>query len=187
MLSLVRDMSKIGNLPISVPQGVKIEISRGSIKINGPKGNIEINLPYGVLVKENQGTIKVGIIANSFNDKQGLIRTLISNAVQGVQEEWKKKLEIVGTGYKVRLEGKILVLDIGFSHSVRFEAPDFISFLLEGSNKIVVSGVDKQKVGQVADAIRRIKKPDPYKGKGIRYEGEKIKLKPGKKAKTATA
>lgn len=180
-------MSKIGNSIINVPSGVSIEINHGSVHTTGPKGSMKINLPDGISVEKKGNEIRVVPANQSLRDKQGLIRTLIANSIIGVMEGWTKKLEVVGTGFKVRLEGKTLLLDVGFSHTVKFNSPDGVTLSVEGTNIITVSGVNKEIVGQVADEIKRIKKPDPYKGKGIRYYGEIIKLKPGKKAKTTTA
>jgi len=182
-------MSKIGEKLIIVENGVTVTIEDGKARVKGNVGELVISFPHGIDIIQKERTIQVK--RNSHGRKtrsmHGLIRTLLSNAVIGVVKPWEKRLHVVGTGYRVKLQGADLVFDIGYSHQVIFKKVDDISFVVEGSNKIVVRGIDKQKVGEVAMKIKKIKKPDVYKGKGIRYEGEQLKLRPGKKAKTAGA
>ncbi len=179
-------MSKIGKQPIKIPEEVEVKIEGQKISVKGPKGEISFELPKEVSVKMEEGKI---LKVERRSDKRkiralhGLWRSLLNNAVQGVVKPWEKKLEVVGTGYNVKLEGDKLVFKVGFSHPVIFKKPEGIDFQVEKGKVITVKGIDKQKVGEVAYKIKSIKKPDAYKGKGIRYFGEHIKLKPGKKAK----
>lgn len=180
-------MSKIGQNPVTIPRDVTVQIQDTTISIKGPKGELAYTLPH-FLKPEIVGNI---LTISRKNDSKrqkslhGLFRTLIQNAIIGVENVWSKKLEIVGTGFNGKMQGQGLVLKLGYSHPVVIAPVDGITFALEGNTTIVVSGIDKQLVGQVAQQIKSNKKPDSYKGKGIRYEGEYIKLKPGKKAKTA--
>ncbi len=180
-------MSKIGEKDIVVPSSVHVSIDGRIIALVGKNGEISIELPADVTVaKENENLI----IRRKTNNKKskslhGLYRNLIANAVTGVEDAWKKCLEVVGTGYNVKLQGEDLVFKIGYSHPVVFQKKAGISYQVEGNTKVIVSGPDKQLVGQTAYQIKMLKKPDVYKGKGIRYEGEKLRIKPGKKAKTA--
>ncbi len=182
-------MSRVGNKPIKVPSEVQITIEERTVKVQGPKGELSFELPDKIDVeyKQDERTLYVKRSSNYKKVKalHGLYRSLINNAVQGVVKPWEKKLEVVGTGYNVRLEGDKLVFKIGYSHPVIFKKVEGIEFKVEKNKIITVSGIDKQKVGEVAYKIRSIRKPDAYKGKGIRYLGEKIRLKPGKKAKVA--
>lgn len=179
-------MSKIGTKPVEITQNVQVTITHDDVTATGALGTLAIPIPRGIRVKEVEGKILVERTAEDKKHKalHGLVRSLIQNAVDGVTTSWKRSLEIVGTGYKVRLQGSDLIFDIGYSHPVTFPKQEGITFEVDGGRKIVVSGIDKQKVGEVAFKIKSIRKPDPYKGKGVRYEGEVIKLKPGKKAKT---
>lgn len=180
-------MSKIGQKLIPVPSSVQVEIKERDIVVKGSKGTMSLELPRMLKIKQTDGEILIERKAESKKHKSahGLWRSLIANAVQGVDQEWSKKLEVIGTGFNVKQQGNGIVLKLGLSHLVNFSAPEGVKITVEGNNKIIVSGVDKQHVGEVAQQIKSIKKPDAYKGKGIRYEGEHIKLKPGKKAKTA--
>ncbi len=179
-------MSKIGTKPVQVPSSVTVELSHETALVKGALGEMNVAIPRGIKVNQADGVITLTRTAEDKKHKalHGLVRSLIQNAVDGVTTEWIKSLEIVGTGFKVRLQGSDLIFDIGYSHSVTFPKVDAISYEVDGGRKIVIKGIDKQKVGEVAFKIKSIRKPDPYKGKGIRYEGEVIKLKPGKKAKT---
>lgn len=181
-------MSKIGIKPVTISPAVVIEIIDKSMKIKGKEGEIVLDIPRNLIVEKNKDVL---LLKRKNDDKKtkslhGLYRSLIANAVLGVEKPWQKKLEIVGTGFNVKLQGEDLVLKVGFSHPVVFKQQLGVKYSVEGNNKIIVSGVDKQFVGQVAYQIKKIKKPDAYKGKGIRNEGEKLKLKPGKKVKTTT-
>lgn len=180
-------MSKIGEKDITVPSSVQANINGQIVTLKGQNGEISIEAPEVItVVKENNNLM----VRRKTNDKKskslhGLYRNLIANAVTGVEEAWKKRLEVVGTGYNVKLQGQDLVFKIGYSHPVVFQKKAGISYQVEGNTKIIVSGADKQLVGQTAHQIKILKKPDVYKGKGIRYEGEKLRIKPGKKAKAA--
>jgi len=182
-------MSKIGKKPISLSEKVTVDIDQKSVLIKGPEGELSFILPYeiGAKVEANNLVVFVEKENNQSKALWGLYRQLLANAVLGVQKKWEKRLQIFGTGYNVKLEGERLVFKLGYSHQVIFEKPKDIEFKVEKNTIISVLGVDKQKVGEVAYKIRMLKPPDDYKGKGIRYEGEKIKLKPTKKVKGASA
>lgn len=180
-------MSKVGLKPIPVAQGTQIVIADGIVNIKGKEGAMELAFPRVLNIAQEGDAI---ILATRDQSKRtrslhGLFRTLIQNAVIGVNEKWQKKLTIFGTGYRVKAQGEDLIFEVGYSHPVHFKKVKGVTFVVEGNNTVIVSGVDKQVVGSVAFKIRSIKKPDPYKGKGVRYEGEVLKLKPGKKAKAA--
>jgi len=179
-------MSLIGKQPVEVTSGVQVEILDTAVTVKGTHGNISIDIPRGISVAMSDGTMLVTRKNNNSDTKalHGLVQRLIRNAVNGVTTPWEKKLEVIGTGFKVKLQGRNLVFDVGYSHQVEFKSEEGIQYGVQ-ANVVTVSGADRQKVGQIANKIKVIRKPDPYKGKGIRYEGEVIKLKPGKKAKTA--
>lgn len=181
-------MSRIGIMPVKLPDQVQIEIGKMKLSVKGPKGELSVPIPPRIEVKKEEGKIIVSRRGESGSARalHGLTRSLINNAVIGVTEGFKKTLEIKGVGYRVKVEGEKLVLTVGFSHQVDFPKPEGINFEVKGT-KVTVVGIDKQKVGETAAKIKKIKLPDAYKGKGIRYEGEQIKLKPGKAAKGATA
>ncbi|HHE04678.1 MAG TPA: 50S ribosomal protein L6 [candidate division WOR-3 bacterium] len=179
-------MSRIGSLPISIPEGVKVEYSPPKIVVEGPKGKLQMDLNF-----ENfDGEIKISghqievINHNPENKKSdafhGLTRSLINNLVVGVHTGYSKTLKIVGVGYKAQLQGKTLVLNLGFSHPVNFPVPEGIDIQIPDPTTIIVSGIDKRLVGQVAANIRKFKPPEPYKGKGIMYQDERIRRKAGK-------
>lgn len=178
-------MSKIGNSPIKVPSNVKVEILESEVVVTGSRGVLSINTPHYLVVTVESDVINISRNSDGKRQKSnhGLYRSLISNAVIGVDKGWLKKLEIVGTGYNVKLQGADLNFRLGYSHPVVFKPQKGIQLSVEGNNIVVISGCDKQLVGEVAQQIKSLKKPDPYKGKGIRYLGEYVKLKPGKKAK----
>lgn len=177
-------MSKIGKKPIEIPDGVTVETKDGKIQIVGPKDSLSQNIPPEIKVEVKGDQIQVFQKSSSEKAKalQGTIRSLLFNMVKGVKDGWSKTLEVVGTGFRVALEGEKLSLSLGFSHQVQVVPPPGISFSCS-EKKITVLGADKAQVGRVAARIRSIKPPDAYKGKGIRYEGETIKLKPGKQVK----
>lgn len=175
-------MSRVGKKPIKISEGVKIEQTGQTIKVSGPKGEMALSIPAGIEVNISQGEVTCGLKGGS-TSIWGLTRSLIANAVIGVSQGWTKTLELVGVGYRATVEGDEVVLTVGFSHPVRFKAPEGITFSVS-ENKIKVTGADKQLVGEVAANLRRIRPPEPYKGKGIKYEGEKIRRKIGKAAKT---
>ncbi|KUK82488.1 MAG: ribosomal protein L6P/L9E [Microgenomates bacterium 39_6] len=177
-------MSKIGKKPIPLPEKIKVVIEKNKATINGPKGQLFLTIPEELKVSEKEGQL---LVERKVDTKEarvvhGTIRQLLANAVKGVNEEWRKELQLVGTGYVAQMKGGDLDLSLGLSHQVNFPAPEGIRFEVDG-DKITVSGIDRQQVGQVAYQIRSLRPPDVYKGKGIRYFGEEIKLKPGKAAK----
>jgi len=182
-------MSRIGKKPIPIPEGVTVEVKNGGVVVSGSKGSLTINFrpEIEILVDDKQILVKRKKENKLAKSLHGLTRTLIANAIEGVTNGFSKSLEVVGTGYRVSLEGETLVLTVGFSHLVKVSPPPGIKFEVEGNNKIKVFGIDKALVGQVAAQIRKIRPPDPYKGKGIRYEGEEVKLKPGKAGKAGAA
>jgi large subunit ribosomal protein L6 len=179
-------MSRIGKLPVAVPSGVNVTLGQGEVHVKGPKGElhqlilsqvVDVKLEDGKVIVERKGDGK------PHRSAHGLTRTLISNMVEGVSKGFRKSLEIQGVGYRVAKAGEKLNLSLGYSHPVVFEAPQGITLSIEGQNKIHVDGIDKQQVGQVAAKIRSLRAPEPYKGKGIRYEGEFIRKKLGKAGK----
>lgn len=178
-------MSRIGFKPIPVPDGVEVTIEPGNVHVKGPKGELNQTINPDMTVNRENGTIEVHRPSEKrkYQQLHGLTRTLIANMIEGVTQGFKKELEIQGVGYRAALEGKTLVLNVGFSHQVRVEAEPGIEFSLENPTRITVSGVDKQLVGEQAARIRRIRPPEPYKGKGIRYQGEYVRRKAGKAGK----
>ena len=178
-------MSRIGRMPITVPSGVEVTISGRDIKVKGPKGELTHTIVEPITVAQSEGALLVERPDDERDSKarHGLTRTLVSNMVVGVTEGFSKTLEIVGTGYRVQAKGKDLEFALGFSHPVPVPAPDGISFAVESPTRFVVSGIDKQQVGEVAANIRKIRKPEPYKGKGVRYAGEVVRRKAGKAGK----
>jgi len=177
------NMSRIGKKPIEIPQGVEISIENNLVKVKGPKGELERYIRPEIKVEKKENEI---IVAPDKKTKRtsalwGLSRTLIANMVEGVTNGYEKKLEIQGVGYRANLEGEDLVLLMGYSHPVKMEKVEGIKFEVQ-KNIIIVSGIDKELVGQIAAKIRKVRPPEPYKGKGIRYEGEYVRRKSGKKA-----
>jgi len=177
-------MSNIGKKPIEIKEGVNVLIQEGRIKIKGPKGELEALIPAGIYVEEKEGKLFVKKTDNSreLNKFHGLARSLIYNLVKGVTEGFEKTLELSGVGFRARVEGDNLVLNVGYSHPVYIKAPPGISFSVK-ENKITVSGIDKTLVGDIAEKIKKTRIPDPYKGKGIKYAGEVLRKKAGKAAK----
>jgi large subunit ribosomal protein L6 len=178
-------MSRIGKLPIPVPSGVNVEIDGQQITVKGPKGSLTHVVAEPITVAQEDGTLHVARPDDERTSKalHGLSRTLIANMVTGVTAGYTKNLEIVGTGYRVAAKGSDLEFALGFSHPVVVTAPEGISFKVENPTRFAVEGIDKQKVGEVAANIRKLRKPDPYKGKGVRYQGEVIRRKAGKTGK----
>jgi large subunit ribosomal protein L6 len=178
-------MSRIGKLPIPVPSGVDIAISGQQVTVKGPKGSLSHTVSEPITVAQEDGTLTVARPDDERDSKSlhGLSRTLIANMVIGVTEGYVKPMEIVGTGYRVVAKGGDLEFALGFSHPVVVPAPDGISFRVDSPTRFAVEGIDKQKVGEVAANIRKLRKPDPYKGKGVRYQGEVIRRKAGKTGK----
>ncbi len=179
-------MSRIGKNPIKIPDKVEVSVNGDEVVVKGPKGELSIKKNPALDVRVDDGSVVVSLKEDSRQNRAfwGLTRSLIANMVEGVLNGHQKSLEVEGVGYKVELKGNKLVMALGFSHPVEFEAPEGITFSVE-KNKITVSGIDKALVGQTAANIRKLKKPEPYKGKGIRYEGEVIRRKAGKKAGAA--
>ncbi|MEI8067457.1 MAG: 50S ribosomal protein L6 [Candidatus Shapirobacteria bacterium] len=178
-------MSRIGKQPITIPAGVTINIDGTKVTVTGPKGTLDLNFSPRIKVEVIENEVIVTRLGEDKKTKanHGTTRAHINNMVQGVQTHWKKELEIKGTGYKASLNGNKLRLNVGYIHPVDVEAPVGIQFELPEDTKIIITGANKEVVGQVASNIRKIRKPEPYKGKGIRYADEVIKLKAGKKAK----
>lgn len=181
-------MSRIGRKPISVPAGVKVEISAGAVEVEGPKGKLSVPLPPGIRFEQKDSTL----VALRQNDEQralhGLARALVANAVHGVTQGFKKELDIVGVGYRAEVKGKTVVFSLGYSHPIVFPIPEGIQISVDKQTHLIVTGADKRLVGQVAADIRALRPPDPYKQKGIRMTGERLKKKAGKAgAKTAAA
>ena len=180
-------MSRIGKLPITVPAGVDVTIDGQDVTVKGPKGELSHTVVSPITIERNDdGAIAVSRPNDERESKalHGLSRTLVANMVTGVTDGFEKKLEIVGVGYRVIARGPSTVeLTLGFSHPVTFEAPDGVTFTVESATKFAVQGIDKQRVGEVAANIRKLRKPEPYKGKGIRYAGEHIRRKVGKAGK----
>ena len=178
-------MSRIGRLPITVPAGVEVKVDGNVVSVKGAKGELSHTLASPITVSLEESTLTVGRPNDERESRSlhGLTRTLINNMIVGVTEGFKKDLEIVGTGYRVQAKGSDLEFALGFSHPVIVNAPEGITFAVEGATKLSVSGINKQQVGEVAANIRKLRKPDPYKGKGVRYAGEQIRRKVGKAGK----
>ena len=180
-------MSRIGKLPIAVPSGVDVAIDERLVTVKGPKGTLSHNIAAPITIEKNdEGVLEVKRPNDERESRSlhGLTRTLINNMVVGVTEGYEKKLEIVGVGYRVLAKGPTqLEFQLGYSHSITFDAPEGITFTVEGPTKLGVQGIDKQLVGETAAKIRKLRKPEPYKGKGVRYAGEQIRRKVGKAGK----
>ncbi|MBF0546438.1 MAG: 50S ribosomal protein L6 [Candidatus Riflebacteria bacterium] len=177
-------MSRIGKKPIVVPKGVEVSINGPLVSVKGPKGALKREFPTSVKITREGDVLKCSIPENSEKEIRGyfgLVRSLVANMVTGVSTGFTRELEIVGIGYKAKQEGTKVVMNIGYSHPVVFEPPKEITLKVEGVNKILVSGIDKEMVGQIAANIRGVKPPEHYKGTGIRYSGEKVRIKEGKK------
>ena len=178
-------MSRIGKLPVAVPSGVDVKLEDSTVVVKGPKGQLSQRILSVVDVTVDAGHV---LVARKNDDKSGrsahgLTRTLVANMIQGVTKGFRKSLELQGVGYRVNKSGNDLNFSLGYSHPVTYAAPEGISFTVEGTNKVHVDGIDKQRVGQVAAEIRNLRPPEPYKGKGIRYDGELIRKKLGKAGK----
>src|SRR5204863_3819825 len=177
-------MSRIGRSPIEVPAGVSVSISPGRVMVNGPLGELSQDVPARMQIAQAEGTITGTRPTERGEDRalHGLTRTLIANMVEGVTKGFEKRLELQGVGFRAALQGADLRLDVGYSHPVVMKAPQGITFEVPVPTQVVVKGVDKQQVGQVAAEVRKVRPPEPYKGKGIRYEGEYVRRKVGKRA-----
>jgi len=178
-------MSRIGRLPITIPAGVDVTIDGSVVVVKGPKGELTLTVasPIAVTKDDNQIVVTRPDDERESRSLHGLTRTLINNQIIGVTEGYKKSLEVVGTGYRVAAKGNSIEFALGFSHSITVAPPAGISFTVDGVNKLTVSGIDKQAVGEVAANIRKLRKPEPYKGKGVRYAGEIVRRKAGKSGK----
>ena len=179
-------MSRIGRLPIPVPSGVDVTIDGQTVNVKGPKGQLSHTVAAPIAVERTEDGVLQVTRPNDERESRalhGLSRTLIANMITGVTEGYSKTLEIVGVGYRVQARGSDLEFALGFSHPVPVKAPEGITFTVEAPTRLRVTGIDKQQVGQVAANIRKLRKPDPYKGKGVRYQGEVIKRKVGKTGK----
>ena len=179
-------MSRIGRLPIAIPSGVEVTIDGQSITVKGPKGTLTHTVVEPITVARQDDGSLVVTRPNDERDsraRHGLTRTLVANMVTGVTQGYEKGLEIIGTGYRVQAKGNDLEFALGYSHPILFQAPDGITFAVETPTKFKVIGVDKQQVGEVAANIRKLRKPEPFKGKGVRYEGEVVRRKAGKAGK----
>jgi large subunit ribosomal protein L6 len=178
-------MSRIGKKPIPVPEGVTVALAPGRVTVNGPKGELQQEVSARMeIVQEEDGTLSVKRPTDRGEDRaiHGLTRSLVANMVEGVTDGYEKRLEIQGVGYRAKLSGKALELSVGYSHPVTIPAPDGIEFEVPQPTQVIVRGIDKQLVGEIASQVRRTRPPEPYKGKGIRYEGEQVKRKVGKRA-----
>lgn len=181
-------MSRIGKLPVSIPNGVSVNVNKNAVTVTGPKGELSKDFPPEIDIAQEAGTI----VVTRHNDnrfhraKHGLTRALLNNMVVGVSSGFNRQLDIEGVGYKAAVDGNKLVLNVGYSHPVEFDPPTGISFSVPDKNgrQIIVSGIDKELVGEIAARIRRVRPPEPYKGKGIRYKGEVVRRKAGKAGKS---
>jgi len=175
-------MSRIGKKPIALPAGVKFDVAGNTVVVQGPKGKVTTHLPAGVKLETDSGNINVTRESENHAAVHGLVRALVNNAVEGVTKGWNKELEIVGIGYRAELKGKnTVVFTLGYSHPIEFPLPTGITVALDPKQtRLTVSGIDRQQVGQVAADIHSLRPPDPYKQKGVRYVGEKLKKKVGK-------
>ena len=178
-------MSRIGRMPIPVPSGVTVTIDGQDVTVKGPKGELSLTVaePIRAVLEEGQVIVSRPDDERASRSLHGLTRTLINNNIIGVTTGYEKKLEVVGTGYRVASKGSSVEFALGFSHPVVVDPPAGITFTVEGNDKLTVSGIDKQAVGEVAANIRKIRKPEPYKGKGVRYAGEVVRRKAGKAGK----
>jgi large subunit ribosomal protein L6 len=176
-------MSRIGKQPIAIPDGVNVAVDPGRVTVNGPLGELTQNVPVRMLIEKEDGQLLVKRPTERGDDRalHGLTRSLVANMVEGVTNGFEKRLEIQGVGYRASLRGTALELNVGYSHPVVIDAPAGITFEVPVQTEVVVKGIDKQQVGEIAAEIRAVRKPEPYKGKGIRYKGEFIFRKEGKK------
>jgi large subunit ribosomal protein L6 len=177
-------MSRIGKQPIPIPAGVSVSLDPGRVMVAGPLGTLQQSVPQRITIEQGDGELVVKRPTERGEDRalHGLTRTLVANMVEGVTKGFEKRLEIQGVGYRAALRGTDLVLNVGYSHEVEMKAPKGITFEVPVPTQITVKGIDKQQVGQTAAEIRRVRPPEPYKGKGIRYEGEQVRRKVGKRA-----
>jgi large subunit ribosomal protein L6 len=177
-------MSRIGKQPIEIPDGVNVAVDPGRVTVNGPLGELTQNVPARMLIEKEDGQLLVKRPTERGDDRalHGLTRSLVANMVEGVTNGFEKRLEIQGVGYRAALRGTALELNVGYSHAVVIDAPAGITFEVPVQNEIIVKGIDKQQVGEIAAEVRDVRPPEPYKGKGIRYRGEYVRRKVGKRA-----
>ncbi|MEX2536112.1 MAG: 50S ribosomal protein L6 [Trueperaceae bacterium] len=177
-------MSRIGNAPIEVPKGVDVAISKGLVSVKGPKGQLRVPVSERLTIKQEDGNVTVARPSDHRNDRahHGLVRSLVANAVTGVTQGFERHLEIRGVGFRCQMKGNQLELNVGYSHVVTIDPPEGVTLAAPEPTRVIVSGIDKQLVGQVAANIRAVRPPDSYHGKGVRYQGEEVRLKPGKAA-----
>jgi large subunit ribosomal protein L6 len=177
-------MSRIGKQPIELPSGVNVAISPGRVQVNGPLGELSQSVPARMQVSQEDGTLVVKRPTERGDDRalHGLTRSLLANMVEGVTKGFEKRLELQGVGYRVALRGTDLELNVGYSHPVVIKPPQGINFEVPDATSVLVKGIDKQQVGEIAAQVRKVRPPEPYKGKGIRYEGEYVRRKVGKRA-----
>ena len=180
-------MSRKGRMPIQIPAGVDVQITKEKVSVKGPKGTLATKLIPGVVVTKEEGAVVVSLEIESRQQRKfhGLYRALIANMVQGTIEGFEKRLEMIGVGYKAALQGNLLDVQVGFSHDTKLVIPQGVQVKVEKNTLIIITGIDKQEVGQFAAQIRAVRPPEPYQGKGIRYLGEYVRRKAGKAAKTA--
>ncbi len=177
-------MSRIGKQPIAIPDGVNVAVDPGRVTVNGPLGELTQNVPVRMLIEKEDGQLLVKRPTERGDDRalHGLTRSLVANMVEGVTNGFEKRLEIQGVGYRASLRGTALELNVGYSHPVVIDAPAGITFEVPVQTEVIVKGIDKQQVGEIAAEIRDVRPPEPYKGKGIRYRGEYVRRKVGKRA-----
>ncbi|HYT06669.1 MAG TPA: 50S ribosomal protein L6 [Rugosimonospora sp.] len=180
-------MSRIGRKPIAVPSSVKVQIGAAAIEVQGPKGKLSVGVPQGIRFEQKDGILTALRESDEQRALHGLARALVANAVRGVTEGFKKELDIVGVGYRAEVKGKNVVFALGYSHPIEFPIPEGIQIAVEKQTRVVVSGADRGRVGQAAADIRALRPPDPYKQKGIRLVGERLKKKAGKAGAAKTA
>ncbi len=174
-------MSRVAKRPVDLPQGVTATVASNLVKVKGAKGELSLAVADGVTVESQDKKLQIGFANPESRMTAGATRAHIANMVTGVSKGYERKLELVGVGYRASVQGKVLALTLGFSHAVNFPIPDGISMECPSQTEIIIKGIDRQKIGQVAAKIRAIRPPEPYKGKGVRYTGEQIVLKEGKK------
>jgi large subunit ribosomal protein L6 len=182
-------LSRIGKLPVQVPKTVKVSLAPGRVSVEGPKGKLERTLPSEITIKQEDGSLVFERPDDDFRNRalHGLVRSLVANMVEGVEKGFTKNLELVGVGYRVAKQGEELVLSLGYSHPIRFKPPQGITIDVQDPTKFSVTGISIEDVGQVAADLRGLRPPEPYKGKGVMYRGERIRRKPGKAGKGAKA
>lgn len=175
-------MSRIGRMPIEIPSGVTLQVDASAVMVKGPKGTLRVPLPRGIRLEKQDGTYLAQMESEEQTALRGMIRAEVANAVEGVSKGFEKHLDIVGIGYRAEVSGKSVVLALGYSHPVDFPIPEGISVSVEKQTHLVIKGIDARLVGQTAAKIRSLRPPDPYKNKGVRYTGERLKKKVGKAA-----